>query len=141
MRWFENRRGRGVGRRKASAIFVRYGIGLIFAVWASDGRAQSGAARTVDLRIEKGALIGAQAGNVVRVKEGESLVLIWTADETVELHLHGYDIELTVKPGAPESMIFEAFATGRFPISQHGHGSDGNAAHMGTLGYLEVLPR
>lgn len=129
------------GRRKAFTLFACTGIALMTAVWASDGRAQSSDAKTFDLRIEKGVLIGAEAGDVVRAKEGDSIVLNWTADETAEVHLHGYDIELTVKPGPAQSMTFKAFATGRFPITQHGHGADGKTAHSGALGYLEVLPR
>lgn len=138
---FESPGDKGVGRRKVITLFARYGFALILVVWASDIHAQSGAARSIDLKIEKGVFVGAETGNVVRAKEGESLVLNWTTDEAVELHLHGYDIELAVKPGTSESMTFEAFATGRFPITLHGHGSDGKAAHMGALGYLEVLPR
>lgn len=128
-------------RRNALTTLTRYGVGLVLAGWASSARAQSDATRVIDLKIEKGALIGAQDGNVVRVKEGENLVINWSADEAVKLHLHGYDVELTVGPSASATMTFEAFATGRFPISQHGFSADGKTLDKGTLGYLEVLPR
>gem|GEM_PF-329445 len=70
----------------------------------------------------------------LRVIEGERVVIHWTCDEAVEMHLHGYDIELQLLPGTPGSMDFVATATGRFPIN--GHGFEHRA-----LVYLEVLPR
>ena len=49
-------------------------------------------------------------------------------------HLHGYDIEITVEEGKPQTMAFRARATGRFPIEMHG------GRHT-VLVYLEVHPR
>jgi len=77
--------------------------------------------------------------NVVRVEEGDQVKLIWTTDEEVSLHLHGYNHELKLEPGEPGEMEFEAYATGRFPITSHGFG--GHSHGHETLLYLEVLPR
>lgn len=81
--------------------------------------------------------------DVVRVTEGDSVELHVSTDEAVSLHLHGYDIEFTVVPEKPSIIAFEAFATGRFPISSHGWAGDGDAHRHGhdTLAYLEVHPR
>ena len=76
---------------------------------------------------------------VIRVLEGETVEIRWNTDTPAEVHLHGYDIETPVTPDAPATMTFEAFATGRFPITLHGSGD--NAYAHGTLLYLEVLPR
>ncbi len=77
--------------------------------------------------------------NVVRVTQGDNLELVWSTDEAVSLHLHGYDIEVKLEPEEPTVMAFRAHATGRFPVTSHGFGDD----HHGhdTLLYLEVYPR
>ena len=99
-----------------------------------DGLAQTAAAepRRFDLRIENGRI----AGNVrtVRVQQGEAVELRWSADRRTNVHLHGYDIEITVNPGQTQVMAFRARATGRFPIESHGD------RHT-VLVYLEVHPR
>jgi hypothetical protein len=41
--------------------------------------------------------------------------LRWTTDRPIILHLHGYDIEAKVEPGAVTEMAFTARAAGRFP--------------------------
>ncbi len=92
----------------------------------------------VELRIKDRKLAGVK---VVRVKEGEAVDLYWVTDETVELHLHGYDIEVKAKPGAPAAMSFKAHATGRFPVTAHGFGDHHGGGHSEkTLLYLEVHP-
>jgi FtsP/CotA-like multicopper oxidase with cupredoxin domain len=93
--------------------------------------------RGFDVALEGGRL--ASGPKVIRVSEGETVEIRWTTDAPAEIHLHGYDIETWVAPGAPATMAFEAFATGRFPITLHG--SDGRGHAHGTPLYLEVLPR
>ncbi len=89
----------------------------------------------IDLAIRGGVLPGGQ--HVVRVQQGDDVTLRWTSDGAVAIHLHGYDIEAKLRPGAPTEMTFRARATGRFPITIHGQGKD----HERTLGYVEVHPR
>jgi hypothetical protein len=88
--------------------------------------------RRFDLRIENGRI----ANNVktVQVQQDEAVELSWSADRRTDVHLHGYNIEVTVNPGQTEVMAFRARATGRFPIEAHG------ARHT-VLFYLEVHPR
>jgi hypothetical protein len=74
----------------------------------------------------------------IRARQGELIELRWTSDEAVDLHLHGYDVELQVQPDAPASMVVEAFASGRFPITSHGW-SDGGHGHDALI-FLEVYP-
>jgi hypothetical protein len=117
---------------------------------ARDARCTAGApvdspvaARTFDLRIEQRRLAG--GASTLRVVQGERIELRWTSDEVTTLHLHGYDVETTVAPGAPATMVFEAYATGRFPIVTHGFGKSGASPaatpREKTLLYLEVHPR
>jgi hypothetical protein len=73
---------------------------------------------------------------VVRIRQGEMVEILWTSDEAARVHLHGYNIETQVEPGASASMRFHARATGRFPIETHGIGAD-SKRHI-TLVYIEV---
>lgn len=77
-----------------------------------------------------------QGADTVRVQRGDEVELRWTSDRRIALHLHGYDIEATVAPGSPAVMSFRARIAGRFPVSDHGHGS----RHERPLLYLEVRP-
>lgn len=77
--------------------------------------------------------------NVIRVTQGDDVELVWTSDETVELHLHGYDVALELTADAPGIMSFNARATGRFPVTSHGFGGEHGHGHS-TLLYLEVYP-
>jgi len=90
--------------------------------------------KTFELPIAKGRLDAAQ--ETIRVKKGDKVELRWTSDRRIALHLHGYDIETTVTPGTPAVMAFQARIAGRFPVSEHGHGS----RHERPVLYLEVLP-
>jgi hypothetical protein len=88
--------------------------------------------RRFDLRIENGRI----SDNVktVQVRQDEAVELRWSADRRTVVHLHGYDIEITVNPGQAQVMGFRARASGRFPIESHGD------RHT-VLVYLEVHPR
>lgn len=81
--------------------------------------------------------------DTIQVKQGDRVTLQWLTDETVEIHLHGYDIEKVLQPGIPAEMTFEAYATGRYPITAHGFGGHSSETRHGEtpLVYLEVLPR
>lgn len=113
-------------------------LGLILpAAIIKDACAQDAASKVIDVRIENRQVVEPQ--EAIRVTEGEVIELRWTSDEAAELHLHGYDIELEVKPGEPASMVVEAYATGRFPIEIHGGGNEGHGED--TLTFLEVYPK
>ncbi|CAN5171512.1 hypothetical protein BH24PSE2_BH24PSE2_19360 [soil metagenome] len=88
--------------------------------------------RRVEIDIRAGETTGS---DVVRVTQDDRVELVWSSDEPLELHLHGYDIELRVPAGKPAVMSVHAHATGRFPVTRHG---EGGAHH--TVLYLEVHP-
>ena len=46
--------------------------------------------------------------SAIKVDEGETVELRWTSDEQVELHIHGYDVKLTLMPGAPGAIVIKA---------------------------------
>lgn len=72
----------------------------------------------------------------VRVTKGDIVELHWRSDRVIELHLHGYDLQVKVGPNGPQVMKFESHATGRFPVEIHGSGG----RHTNLI-YLEVHPR
>ena len=67
--------------------------------------------------------------------QGELVELALTSDAATEVHLHGYDLEAKLAPGAPLSILLDANVAGRFPLSTHGGRTEA------TLAYLEVYPR
>lgn len=111
----------------AVALFAVALFALGAPAWAEE--------RVIDLPIHDGEL--PKDKRVARVRQGDDVTLRWTTNKTVTVHLHGYDVEKKLSPGAPVSMRFPARATGRFPIEIHPHGRGGER----TLGYLEVHPR
>jgi hypothetical protein len=80
----------------------------------------------------------------IRATQGTMLELAFTADESVELHLHGYDRHLTVHPGEEAVMRLDAKIAGRFPIEAHRFGGPAGASpsrgHVVLL-YLEIHPQ
>ena len=78
---------------------------------------------------------------LIRVKQGDVVKLQWSADRRTAIHLHGYDIEKTIEPGAVTDLTFAARATGRFTISPHvGRAPSGGHSHGAALVTIEVLP-
>ena len=74
----------------------------------------------------------------------QSLVRIeWSADRPMTVHLEGYNLSVTVRPGAPALMQFKAYATGRFAVHAHDGErgvSSGHAHGRSVLLRLEVHP-
>jgi hypothetical protein len=105
---------------------------LTAAVWAAEV--------TFDLKIENGSV--SPSMRLIRVKQGDWVMLRWSTDRPILLHLHGYDIEKNVEPGTVTEMAFEARATGRFPVEEHKPSVKGGHAHgEAPLARIEVRPR
>jgi predicted ester cyclase len=95
--------------------------------------AHAGETRIFEIALQGGKIVDAET--TIKVTEGDKVELHWSSDGKIELHLHGYDIEIEIEAGDTGIMTFEAYATGRFPIVAHGHG----ASHA-PFAYLEVHP-
>jgi hypothetical protein len=94
---------------------------------------------TFDLHIERGRV--AENMSVIRVKQRDVVRLQWSTDRSITLHLHGYDIERKIEPGAIGVMEFTAHATGRFPVEVHGSPEAGGHSHgEAPLVRIEVYP-
>jgi hypothetical protein len=78
---------------------------------------------------------------LIRVKQNDVVKLEWSTDKPISVHLHGYDIEKEIKPGAITEMMFVARATGRFTVEPHiGKTPAGGHAHGDVLVTIEVYP-
>lgn len=78
---------------------------------------------------------------LIRVKQNDVVKLEWSTDKPMTVHLHGYDIEKDIRPGATTEMMFVARATGRFPVEPHlGKTPSGGHAHGDVLVTIEVYP-
>jgi hypothetical protein len=104
-------------------------IGMLTASAATRAQVE----KAFDIALADGKPVGAQT---LRVTKGEKVVLRWKSDRPIALHLHGYDMEASVPAQGTTSMSFLASIAGRFPVSEHAHGS----GHHRAVLYLEVLP-
>jgi hypothetical protein len=110
---------------------------LALALLAREG-APCAAELVFDIKVEQGRV--SEAMRLIRVKQGDVVNLRWTTDRPMLLHLHGYDIEKRIAPGAPAELAFTAYATGRFPI--HIHAPGGRQPHDDApLVTIEVYPQ
>src|SRR5579862_6041065 len=123
--WLDLRRSlvHGLGRHAMTGLLS----GLLIAAASADAAAP----KVLNFAIENGAVVG--NGDTVRVQQGDDLELRWSSDKAMELHLHGYDIEMRVSPQSPAVMSFKANIPGRFPVEAHGLAT----AHPRPLLYLE----
>ena len=93
------------------------GILTIVAMSACGSAAAEPQDRQFDLAIEQGA-IELESG-VITVTQGDNVSMIFSADETGLVHLHGYDIEQSVGPKKTATIEFVANATGRYIFTFH----------------------
>ena len=94
---------------------------------------------TFDVRLEHGRAPSNM--RLIRVRQGDVVKLRWRSDRPIVLHLHGYDIETKVEPGAVAEMVFTARATGRFSIEPHTPKGGGGRDHEAVVVRIEVYPR
>jgi len=84
-----------------------------------------------ELAIKGGRLVSGPA--VFQVHQGEQVTLHIRSDSGDELHLHGYDLQASIRPGETASLQFTANRTGRFGFELHKARTE--------LGALEVYPQ
>jgi hypothetical protein len=77
----------------------------------------------------------------LKAREGDRVILVWTAQESMTIHVEGYDVVTTVLPGKPATMEFDAGRTGRFPIHGHSASSGGHGHGHRALSHIEVHPK
>lgn len=87
--------------------------------------------KTFDLEVRQGERAGGT--HVMKVNEGDEVVLRVRSDRREQIHLHGYDFSVQLDPNVPTEMRFVADLTGRFQLEVEASGM--------TISVLEVLPR
>ena len=132
---FTTEEGRGgISRKTCLAWFIAGS--LLPLGFMGDATAQENTPRVIDVRIESRQVV--EPKETIRAIQGDLLELRWTSGETMDPQLHGYDGDLQVQPDAPNSMVVEAFASGRFPITSPG--CSGGVQGHDALIFLEVDP-
>lgn len=129
------RLARIAARGRAAFGSAIIGATLAAAVWGS-AMAET---RTFEFRPADGKL--ASGEGVVRNRQEDELVLNLISDRSGQLHIHGYDLAIDLAAGKVSAVKFDAYATGRFPVTSHGFGDDHHDDHHDVLFYIEVLPR
>ena len=81
--------------------------------------------------IRGGNLVGEPAE--IHAKNGDTVVIVVSADAPDDIHLHGYDIEKKVEPGKPATFRFKANLEGEFEIESHVAEDAGRDPLLGTL--------
>jgi heme/copper-type cytochrome/quinol oxidase subunit 2 len=78
---------------------------------------------------------GKPAGGVqdFKVKKGDKVTIVVSADAHDVIHLHGYDIEKDIEPGKPATFKFTASIEGIFEIESHVAEDAGREPLMGKL--------
>src|SRR5262245_42411463 len=113
---------------------------LALSAWTLCCASAPAAELTFDLRVTGGRVPADM--RLIRVNQGDLVKLRWSVDRRLALHLHGYDVEQTIAPGAVSDMVFSARIAGRFQLfivtpdrrGGHSHGEQ-------PLVTVEVQPR
>jgi hypothetical protein len=96
--------------------------------------------RLFNIDIQRGKI--SQSERLMRVKKGDQITWRVKSDAEGELHIHAYQIDLTLIPGVQKVHTFNAFATGRFRVEWHPESERGKGIHhQDSLALLEVFPK
>lgn len=104
-------------------------LGGLFVILRPDPDETSPEKRSLGVEIEDGNMKPGQ----ISVHEGDEVTLNVTSNRPVEMHVHGYDLEVEIEANEPTRISFVADLTGRFPIENHDTEAE--------LGALVVEPR
>ena len=69
----------------------------------------------------------------LRVSQGDTVRLVFEADEEGEIHVHGYDLTAEVAPGHPGELVFKANTAGAFGLNFHVFAAGGDEGHHGAV--------
>ena len=82
------------------------------------------------------------ADRVIRVQKDDQITWRIDSDADGELHIHAYQIDLTIKAGVKKTHSFKAFATGRYRVEWHPESERGQGIHHeDSLALFEVFPK
>ena len=87
------------------------------------------------IRIRGGEVVGGPAE--IKAKNGDTVVIVVSADAPDDIHLHGYDIEKKAAPGRPARFRVKADIEGSFEMESH---VAEDAGREPTIARLNVEP-
>jgi hypothetical protein len=128
---------RGARNLQAAPGWRRLFAFTLLTCLALPAASQAQEVKRFDLALKAGALPKAQ--QTIKVKQGDQVELKWTTDQPMRIHLHGYDITITVKPSEPTVTAITAKIPGRFSAEKLQDKPSGHH-HGGKIFYLEVHP-
>ena len=123
-----------------TGLWIAYAIvalvGLYWGLKGSLGAPDTGGLQTLTYRLSiTGTAVG-EDSVVFKARQGDTITLVIGSDRPGEIHVHGYEKAVGLKPGAEVTLTLVARDAGRFPV--HLHDPDGSMRH---LAMLEVRPR
>ncbi len=127
---------------KVGAVVVGALIILASALpgWACGG--DKPGVQKINLSIVAQALYGGRADKIIPFKQGDNVTANITADEPMEIFLHGYSVGVHVRPGETSILTFDAGVAGRFPLMIHSLGEGESRQRIEILlGLVDVSPR
>jgi plastocyanin len=83
------------------------------------------------IQIRGGEVVGGPAE--IKAQNGDTVVIVVSADAPDDIHLHGYDIEKKAAPGQPARFRFKANLEGEFEIESHVAEDAGRNPLLATL--------
>jgi FtsP/CotA-like multicopper oxidase with cupredoxin domain len=89
------------------------------------------AAKVFDIVVKSRKVVS--GSSTIQVTQGDQVTIRITADESDELHLHGYDKHVDFATDTPAELTFAASLSGRFPYEMEGSKTE--------IGTLEVAPK
>jgi hypothetical protein len=119
-----------MGLLVAAAAVVVVAIVIAVASGGSDS-GSSTSTTTARIQIKGGKPVG--GAQDIKVKKGDKVTIVVSADARDDIHLHGYNIEKPVEPGKPATFKFTANIEGIFEIESHVAEDAGREPLMGKL--------
>jgi hypothetical protein len=114
-----------------SGVAVLASLFLLLRPGAGIDRSPTNRAQSFVLAVRDGRLASGPA--LLQVRQGEPVRLTVTSNRADELHLHGYDLHLLLRPDQPAVLEFPATSAGHFAFELHQADVE--------LGALEVMPQ
>ena len=122
---------------KVGKILQRCLLPLLLCTLVSHVQAE---ARVFNINIKNGVI--PSADRVIRVQKDDQITWRIDSDADGELHIHAYQIDLTIKAGVKKTHSFKAFATGRYRVEWHPESERGQGIHHeDSLALFEVFPK
>ena len=88
---------------------------------SSDAAPRSASGQRIEVQVAGGQVSG-DTGRVP-VAAGTEVTLSVTSDVPDQVHVHGYDLEAELAPGAPAELTFDATVAGVFEVELHDAGT------------------